>query len=344
MKKFKSAQEIKVGVIGYGGAFNMGKQHLVEMHKAGMTPVAVAEVDPARLQVATQDFPGIQTYSTVAEMLKKSDVNLIVLITPHNTHAPLAIQCLRAGRHVICEKPFAITTAECDAIIKEAKKKKLVVSTYHNRHWDGWILRAVEQIKKKKVIGDIFRIDLRMGTRNKPGDWWRTSRSISGGLLYDWGVHLLEYGLQLIDSDIVEVSGFAQSGHWGPQTKWKADSNEDEATAIVRFKNGSWINLTITHLDTNPKEGHIEVHGTHGNYVIPFSHFLEYTIDGDVVTTRKGPHYATEGHRFYENIAGHLTKGEKLVITPEWARRPIHIIDLAMKSAAQGRTLPAKYK
>jgi scyllo-inositol 2-dehydrogenase (NADP+) len=57
MKKFKSAQEIKVGVIGYGGAFNMGRQHLLEMHKAGMTPVAVAEVDPARLQVATQDFP-----------------------------------------------------------------------------------------------------------------------------------------------------------------------------------------------------------------------------------------------------------------------------------------------
>jgi scyllo-inositol 2-dehydrogenase (NADP+) len=277
-------------------------------------------------------------------MLKKSDVNLIVLITPHNTHAPLAIQCLRAGRHVICEKPFAITTAECDAIIREAKKKKLLVSTYHNRHWDGWILRAVEQIKKKKVIGDIFRIDLRMGTRNKPGDWWRTSRSISGGLLYDWGVHLLEYALQLIDSDIVEVSGFAQSGHWGPQTKWKDDSNEDEATAIVRFKNGSWINLTITHLDANPKEGNIEVHGTHGNYVIPFSHFLEYTIDGDVITMRRGPHYPTEGHKFYENIAAHLTKGEKLVITPEWARRPIHIIDLAMRSAAQGRTLPAKYK
>lgn len=344
MKKFKSTQEIKVGVIGYGGAFNMGRKHLQEMQKAGMTSVAVAEVDPARLQVATQDFPGIQVYPTVSEMLKKSDVNLVTLITPHNTHASLAIQCLRAGRHVVCEKPFALTTAECDAIIREAKKQKLLVSTYHNRHWDGWILRAVEQVKEKKVIGEVFRIDLRMGSRNKPGDWWRASRSISGGILYDWGVHLLEYALQIVDSDIVEVCGFTQTGHWGPHTKWKKDTIEDEATAVVRFKNGSWLNLTITHLSANPKEGMMEIHGTKGNYVITPAQFAQYTTEEGAVTIHKGPHYPSQADKFYENIAAHLTKGEALVITPEWARRPIHIIDLAMQSAAQGRTLPAKYK
>ena len=344
MKKFKSVQEIKVGVIGYGGAFNMGRQHLEEMRKAGMTPVAVAEVDPERLQVATKDFPGIQIYSTVAEMLKKSDVNLVTLITPHNTHAPLAIQCLKAGRHVVCEKPFAITTEECDAIIAAGKKKGLVVSTYHNRHWDGWILRALEHVKQKKSIGEVFRIDFRMGGRNKPGDWWRSSKSISGGILFDWGVHFLEYGLQIIDSEITEVSGFAKTGHWAEHTKWKKDSNEDEATAIVRFKNGAWINLTITHLDANGKDGFMEIHGTHGNYTINFGHFQENIAEGDMTTMHKGPHYPSLGHKFYENIAAHLTKGEKLVISAEWARRPIHIIDLAMKSAAKGRALPAKYK
>ena len=344
MKKFKSVQEIKVGVIGYGGAFNMGRSHLEEMRRAGMTPVAVAEVDPTRLKVATVDFPGIQTYATVAEMLAKSDVNLVTLITPHNTHAPLAIQCLRAGRHVVCEKPFAITTKECDDIIREAKKKGLMVSTYHNRHWDGWILRAVDELKKKKKIGEIFRIDLRMGSRNKPGDWWRSSRTISGGVLYDWGVHLLEYALQIIDSDIVEVSGFIKEGHWHSHTKWKEDTVEDEATAVIRFKNGSWANLTITNLDTNPKDGVMEVHGTLGNYTINFPHYTESLIENDVVTSHKGPHWPSEAHRFYENIAAHLTKGEKLVITAEWARRPIHIIDTAIKSARLGRALPTKYK
>jgi predicted dehydrogenase len=172
-------------------------------------------------------------------MLRKSDVNLITIITPHNTHAKLALQCLKAGRHVVCEKPLAITTAECDAMIAAAKKSGVVLSTYHNRHWDGWILRAVEQIKEKKVIGDIYRVEARMGSRALPGDWWRTSQTISGGILYDWGVHLLEYGLQLINSDITEVSGFSKSGYWAPKTKWKKDTNEDEAEAIVRFRNGS---------------------------------------------------------------------------------------------------------
>ncbi|MBC8041640.1 MAG: Gfo/Idh/MocA family oxidoreductase, partial [Opitutaceae bacterium] len=132
MKPFKSPSEIKVGVIGYGGAFNMGRQHLQQMQAAGMTPVAVCEVDASRLAVATTDFPGIETYPTIAAMLKNSAVNLIVIITPHNTHASLALQCLRAGRHVVCEKPLAITTKEVDAMIAAAKKAGVMLSTYHN--------------------------------------------------------------------------------------------------------------------------------------------------------------------------------------------------------------------
>jgi scyllo-inositol 2-dehydrogenase (NADP+) len=144
MGKFEKAKDIKVGVIGYGGAFNMGRRHLADMKKAGMSPVAVAEVDPERLKVAEEDFPGIDTYGSVTEMLKKSDVNLVVLITPHNTHAKLALQCLRAGRSVISEKPLAITTKDCDAMIAEAKKRGLLLTTYHNRHWDGCVLEALK--------------------------------------------------------------------------------------------------------------------------------------------------------------------------------------------------------
>jgi scyllo-inositol 2-dehydrogenase (NADP+) len=192
MPHFPKASDIKVGVVGYGGAFNMGRAHLQQMQAAGMTPTAVAEVDTERLKVATVDFPGIETYATVEAMLKKSKVNLIVLITPHNTHAPLALKCLKAGRHVVCEKPLAITTVEVNDMIASAKRSNVMLSTYHNRHWDGRILQAVERIKKKKEIGNIVRIECHMGGYGQPRDWWRTSRKISGGILYDWGVHLLE--------------------------------------------------------------------------------------------------------------------------------------------------------
>jgi scyllo-inositol 2-dehydrogenase (NADP+) len=342
MKRYKSAKDIRGGVIGYGVAFHMGRGHLNEMKKAGMTPVAVAEIDPKRLAVAKEEFPGIETYSSVSDMLRKSDVDLLAIITPHNTHAKLAVQCLRAKRHVVCEKPFAITTAECDRMIAEAKKNRVVLSTYHNRHWDGCILEAVQRIRRGE-IGEVVRIEAHMGGYGKPGDWWRSSKTISGGILYDWGVHLLEYSLQLIDSQIVEVAGFAKNGVWADQTPWKKDTNEDEARAVVRFRGGQCLELTISHIDAFDKSkdrGWIEITGTKGTYI--FDHDTYKIIQPDEKTT-EGKNQPGRGHEFYQNIADHLVKGTKLVIPAEWARRPIHVLDLAVRSAKLGKALRAKY-
>ena len=343
MKTFKRAAEIKVGVIGYGGAFNMGRQHLEQMKLAGMSPVAVAEVDSSRLEVAKTDFPGIETYASVKEMLKKSRINLVVLITPHNTHAPLAMECLKAGRHVVCEKPLAITTVEVDAMIKAAKKSGVMLSTYHNRHWDGRILQAVEIIKKQKQIGEVARIECHMGGYGKPGDWWRSNRRISGGILYDWGVHLLEYSLQLIEAPVVEVSGYAHTGLWSGQTKWKNDTIEDEGFLTVRFKGGQWLTLSITQMDSKGKEGWVEITGTRGTLLMDGGHSKLYKQgDGKVVITQM-PNPKDEGYRYYENVRDHLVKRAPLIITAEWSRRPIHILDLAVQSAQKGRTLRVKY-
>jgi predicted dehydrogenase len=304
--------------------------------------VAVAEIDPKRLAVARTDFPGIETYSSLAEMLGHSTVNLVTVITPHNTHAKLALQALKAGRHVVCEKPLAITTAECDAMIAAARKSGVVLSTYHNRHWDGPIVNAVKQIRSG-IIGEVVRVEAHMGGYCKPGDWWRTSRTISGGILYDWGVHLLEYSLQILDAELAEVSGFAKRGFWAPQTPWKADTNEDEGFAVVRFKNGTWLTLLMSSIESNPRRGFVEVSGTKGAYILDWRH-------NEVIQHQKGKIISTrylnpdgEGWRFYQNVADHLTKAAPLVITAEWARRPIHILDLAVQSAKRGAALKTRY-
>ncbi len=343
MKTYKKASEIKVGVIGYGGAFNMGRQHLREMQAAGMSPVAVAEVDASRLAVAEVDYPGIATFPTVTEMLAGSDVDLVTIITPHNTHAPLAIECLKAGRHVVCEKPLAITTAEVDAMIKAAGKTDVMLSTYHNRHWDGRILQATELIHKKGVIGDVFRIECHMGGYGQPGNWWRSSRSISGGILYDWGVHLLEYSLQIIDAPMTEVSGFAHEGFWAPKTPWKEDSNEDEGYLVLRFKDQKWLTLSVSSLDSKGKEGWLEITGTKGTLVMDGgSTALHQHVKGNKVVTHM-KHPKDEGGRYYQNVADYLTGKEALTITAEWSRRPIHVLDLAARSAKAGKAMPVKY-
>ncbi|MBI5094178.1 MAG: Gfo/Idh/MocA family oxidoreductase [Candidatus Hydrogenedentes bacterium] len=343
MKRYKKAEDIKIGVIGYGGAFNMGRGHLKEAKHAGMTPVMVCDPDRARLEVAKTEFPGIETYASVAEMLKKSQVDLVTIITPHNTHAKLALQCLNAGKSVITEKPFAITTAECDAMIAAAKKKKVLLSTYHNRHWDGCIVHAMKHIKSG-AIGGVVRVEAHMGGYSQPGDWWRSSKTISGGILYDWGVHMLEYTLQIVNAEISEVTGFAKRGFWAPKTKWKDDTNEDEGLAVIRFRTGAWASLCISHIDSNPKKGMIEVTGTKGSYVFDCETFEMITHKGADTVVQKGRNPQSEWWAFYQNIANNLTKGEPLVITPEWARRPIHILDLANRSAKEGKSIKATYK
>ncbi len=341
MQFFDHPSKLHAAVIGYGGA---GVRRLRAMQAAGMTPVAVVEPSPERLAVAAQDFPGIETYSNVADLLQKSSANVVTIVTPHNTHAPLAMQCIEAGRHVVSEKPMAIITAECDALITAARERGVMLSAFHNRHWDGCILRALAQVRERGVIGEVFRVDARVSAYGKPVDEWRSRRSLSGGILYDWGVHLLDYILQVVDSEVTEVSGFSKTGFWAEEIAWKTDANEDAAYAAIRFKSGAWATLNVSQLDTNPHPGLLEIVGTRGSYtIVDLERYRLVRYETGARIEEEGPHDPPQFEKYFENVAAHLTRGEPLVITPEWARRPVHILDLAGQSAREGRTLPAVY-
>jgi predicted dehydrogenase len=186
-----------------------------------------------------------------------------------------------------------------------------------------------------------------MNKYQQPGDIWRTSRTISGGVLYDWGVHLLEYSLQLMGEDAIrEVSAFAHNGFWAPKTCWGEDTNEDEATAVVRFASGRFVALSISEIDSADIWRGLEITGTRGTYYMSPGQgewkMIVQKKTGPKTTEGKDP--VSEGWRFYQNIAEHLVKGEKLVITPQWARRPIHILDLATRSVRNNRAVRAKYE
>lgn len=247
---------------------------------------------------------------------------------------------------MVSEKPFAVTTAECDAMIAAAGKSKALLSTYHNRHWDGGILHAMK-VLQSGAIGDIVRVECRHGGYGQPKDWWRTSRTISGGGLLDWGVHLLEYSLQMLGSaKISEVSGFVSSGVWADKTAWKKDTIEDEGNVIVRMNTGQLLTLRISNIDVKPYEYNVQVTGTKGTLAFNAgASTYELTVPGKhgEMKIDRGKTPPSEGAKLYQNIADHLTKGEKLVITPQWARRPIHIIDLAYQSAKAGKAIKAKY-
>ena len=130
---------------------------------------------------------------------------------------------------------------------------------------------------------------------------------------------------------------------WADKTAWKADTNEDEGYAVARFANGAWLTLMISSIEANPKRGWLEITGTKGSYIMDGGTY-EILLPGGNPSLIKGPNPDSEGWRFYQNIADHLVKNTPLVITGEWARRPIHILDLACKSAEKNAALKAKYR
>jgi predicted dehydrogenase len=336
---YRSAGEIRTAVVGYGNAYNMGKAHLEQMRAAGMVPVAVADINPACLEIARMEFPGIATYASLDALLADSAADLVAVITPHDSHARLAKQCLEAGRHVVCEKPLALTTRDCDELIACAVQHQRLLSAYHNRHWDGCITEAVDRIHRRNEIGAVFRIEARMGFHNKPRDWWRSSRSISGGVHFDWGVHFIEYALQLVDSSVTEVSAFAHQGFW--QTAWGADGNEDEVSMTVRFANGVPFQLCITTLDHDRDRDWFKICGTGGTYFMQSLNYEVVRQDEGEMVRRRGANRPGAYQCYYDNIAAALTGQEELIITAEWSRRPVHILDLACQSYTLGKSLPA---
>lgn len=326
--------QLNVGVIGYSPLFHMGRGHLKEMaQNAGFVPKAACDINPEFLQQAEKDFPGIETYTSVEAMLAKSEVDLIAIILPHNLHAEVALQCLRAGRHVVLEKPFALNVAECELMMAEAKKRDLLLTTYHNRHWDGSIQTIVRELPK---IGRPFRWESHQGGYSEPGTWWRSSKEISGGIIFDWGAHFVEWMLQVMPYPMTEISGFRVKEVWTKST------NEDELEAIVRFGDRAIASHTASDVAMAGKDA-IRILGTKGAITWNFSHVSVHTKDehGQTVVTRVHSE-KSEGHKFYQNLHEHLFKGEPLVITPELATRVIQVLDYAGQSAEQGRALAAK--
>ena len=334
----KPKKPLKVGVIGYGGAFHMGKLHLESLRDAaGFEPVAVCDTDAARRQAALQDFPDIRPFPSVKHMLDKSDVELVVVITPHNTHARLGIQCLNAGRHVVTEKPFTITVNEADEIIATARKNKRMLSVFHNRRWDGDYV-AMKDVIMKGLLGEVFHIEACMGGYGHPGYWWRSDKRISGGAFYDWGAHIVDWVLGLVPARITEVSG-----HFQQKRVWHDVTNEDHCNAVLRFANGCCANIELSHLAAIGKP-RWRILGTLGALVEAGDKFRIVTNKDGIRLDSHVGYIDTDWHAYYRDVGNHLTFGEPLAVTPESARRVIAVIETAEKSSKAGKALkPPKH-
>lgn len=191
----------KVAVIGYGG---QGAWHCSQVLKSDVCELAgTYDIKEARREAAKAN--GIFVYENNEAIFADKNVDIIVVATPNDVHEALVVNGLKSGHNVVCEKPVALSVAEFDRMCAAAKETGKVFTVHQNRRWDVDFL-AVKQVIESGEIGDVIRIESRIhGSRGIPSDW-RCEKAPGGGMILDWGVHLIDQMLQLVTEKIVGVN------------------------------------------------------------------------------------------------------------------------------------------
>lgn len=178
---------INFAIIGYGG---MGSYHVQELMPSSFAKVVgIYDIAAAAQERASAD--GLHVYATLDELLTDDAVEAVLIATPNDVHKELSIVALRAGKQVICEKPVAINVGELDDILAVAAETGNVFMVHQNRRWDPDFL-VIRDLYQNGAIGELVQIESRVhGANGIPGDW-REQAKHGGGMLLDWGVHLID--------------------------------------------------------------------------------------------------------------------------------------------------------
>ena len=243
---------------------------------------------------------------------------------------------------MISEKPFAIHVADCDEAIDLARAKGVMLSVYHNRHWDPDVLTLLHVIESG-LVGEVYSLECHMVGFGRPGQAWRSHKPISGGALYDMGAHQFEKVLQLVpkvDRRGEKVNRHASLYGQFQKLKWHDTTNEDYIRAYARFDGGVEAQVVVSSLNAAPKPLWT-VAGTEGAAVVEDwgSGARVVSVDGAGVRHDIAVPAVKEANRYYKNVADHLLSGLPLIITPEWAKGPIQLIEGCETAAREDRVI-----
>lgn len=182
---------IKVGLIGYGFAARVFHAPIISaVPRLSLTHVVQRRGDEAR-----ERYPRI-TIVRELDALLGSDIDLAVIATPNATHFEITTRALRAGKHVVVDKPIAVTTDEAARLAETARAAGRLLSVYHNRRWDG-DFRTVRQLVTQGALGKVERYQACWDRDRPVRVHWKEHPGPGGGLLYDLGPHLIDQALVL---------------------------------------------------------------------------------------------------------------------------------------------------
>jgi scyllo-inositol 2-dehydrogenase (NADP+) len=330
------SSEIRCVVVGYGSAYHWGHRHAEWVEQTeGLTLHGICDTDDEARMNAERNFARkIKLFSHLEEVLQDDAVEMVILVTPHDTHAPLAIKALKAGKHVLTEKVMCLNTAEADAMMHAAAESRRMLSVFHNRRWDSDFL-TVKDALESGMLGDIFLVESCVSVYEKPFGW-RAAKKHGGGQLYDWGAHLFDQAIQLIPAKPVTVFADIQRRVW--------DVDVDTfAKVLVRFENGCIFEVDLGNVLRTSKP-RWRVFGEKGTLAKqgfdPKEKARVRTSLNDMPADVEIKSVPGDWGALYRNLSEHLNEGADLIVKPENVRKSISIIEAAFKSAECGQSIP----
>jgi predicted dehydrogenase len=340
--------EIRVGLIGYGLAGAFFHAPLVAATE-GMRLAMIVTGNAERAAQARREHPGAEIVPSAERLWERAgELDLVVVASPNVTHVPFARTALENGLAVVIDKPFAATSAEGQALVDEARRRKLLLSVFQNRRWDGDFL-TLRRLLAEGALGDVHRFESRFERwRPVPKEGWRESGdpAEAGGTLYDLGSHLIDQALVL----------------WGPVARVYAEVDrrrpgvevDDDAFVALEHASGVrshlWMSATAAEHDLR-----FRVLGSRAAYV---KHGLDAQEAALREGTRPGADWGAEPRErwgrvgavdewttvptepgawpaFYAGVAAALREGAPPPVDPVDAVQGLRIIEAARRSSAE---------
>ena len=342
----------QVALIGYGG---MGQWHCENIVRVpGLQMKGVYDINPDKIELAKSR--GLVGYPTAEALLRDAEIDLVVVATPNNFHQYYCLAAVEAGKNVITEKPAMMNAAELEVVIAKAKQCNKLFTVHQNRRWDGDFL-TVKEVLQSGVIGKPYFIDSRVqGSRGIPGDW-RCVKEAGGGMLLDWGVHLLDQLLWMIDSPVREV--YAQ------MLSIRFPEVDDNIKVLLQFENGVCAQVQV---DTNcfiayprwhvsAKDGTMVIQDWDISGYIEKANEVAFNWEEGIIYTASGrtrtmaprpvhtierlplPKVTADWCEFYRNIADVLDNRAELIVKPEQVLRVMRVIDACFQSSKTGHSV-----
>ncbi len=346
---------IQVGILGYGLSGKVFHAPLLDV----LDDYQIKKVMTSRTEEVKRDLPGAEAVRAIEDITGDPDIDLVIVTTPSGMHYESAMKCLLAGKHTVVEKPMTATSAEAEELRRTAEDKGVLLSVYHNRRWDNDFL-TIQKLIRDGALQDIHTYQVNYDLYNPVvQEKWREKNGPATGTLYDLGSHIIDQTLLLfgmpesVTAHVMKqrdnsetVDNFLAALHYG-KLQVILQSGSMNAASGPRYqihgRNASFIKYGMDGQEDALSAGKKPVDESWG--ADDPDNFGELTTAADekrhteTIPSENGS-YLT----YYKLLADSILNGKPLPVTAKEGIDVIRVIEAAMKSSEQKRTLPFNMK